>query len=79
MVVNTSWLEVQDIQLRVGAKDKPGKQVNLPTQLTQEHIVNRYRLSLRVSETNPFSIKKKGLNLYWCVFFFFPGYHMSRP
>ncbi|CAK9272829.1 unnamed protein product [Sphagnum jensenii] len=36
-----------DIQLRVGAKDKPGKQVNLPTQLTQEHIVNRYRLSLR--------------------------------
>ncbi len=59
MVVNTSWLEVQDIQLRVGAKDKPGKQVNLPTQLAQEHIVNRYRLSLRVSETNPFSIKKK--------------------
>jgi hypothetical protein len=48
-----------DIQLRVGAKDKPGKQVNLPTQLTQEHIVNRYRLSLRVSETNPFSLKKK--------------------
>ncbi|CAM6026010.1 unnamed protein product [Sphagnum balticum] len=36
-----------DIQLRVGAKDKPGKQVNLPTQLAQEHIVNRYRLSLR--------------------------------
>ncbi|CAK9225440.1 unnamed protein product [Sphagnum troendelagicum] len=36
-----------DIQLRVGSKDKPGKQVNLPTQLTQEHIVNRYRLSLR--------------------------------
>jgi hypothetical protein len=48
-----------DIQLRVGAKDKPGKQVNLPTQLTQEHIVNRYRLSLRVSETTPFSLKKK--------------------
>lgn len=48
LVLNEKLVELQDIQLRVAAKESSSKTNKLNDMLIEEHISSQYRFSLRV-------------------------------